>query len=71
MNDNIDFLAIVWDKAKEYISIKDRQIAADHIVSELVDNGIDEEELKSLAIDKFMINAIRPHIDIEPTDDEE
>jgi hypothetical protein len=68
---NIDLLVTFWETAKEYIPIKDRQAAADHIVNELIDMGIDDEDLEALAIDKAMLNAVKEHIDIKDKDDDE
>jgi len=33
----------IWNTLKEYIPIKDRQTAADHLVSILIDLGVSDE----------------------------
>jgi len=65
---DIDYLVLFWETVREYIPLKDRQSAADHVVNELVDLGITDDDLKSLAVDKLMLNSIKEHIDL---DDEE
>jgi len=66
-----ELLAVFWQTVREYIPAKDRQIAADHIVTELVDLGIDDRELHELAIDRVMKNAISEHIELDQDDDED
>lgn len=66
-----EYLVAMWQTVKEYIPSKDRQTAADHIVNELVDLGIDDRDLQDLAVDKAMLNAIKEHIEVEEVDDEE
>jgi hypothetical protein len=61
----------MWETVKEYISAKDRQSAADHVINELVDLGIDDNDLKDLAVDKAMLNAIKEHIDVSDDEEEE
>ena len=68
---DIEHLVIFWETVREYIPAKDRQSAADHIVNELVDSGLDDTDLEALAVDKVMLNAIKEHIDVEEKDDEE
>jgi hypothetical protein len=65
-----ELLPIFWSIVREYIPAKDRQVAADHIINELVDAGISDEDLMSLTVDRIMSNAIGEHVDI-PEDDEE
>ena len=66
-----EYLVTMWQTVKEYIPAKDRQSAADHIVNELVDLGIDDNDLKDLAVDKAMLNAIKEHIDVSDDEEEE
>ena len=66
-----ELLAVFWQTVREYIPAKDRQIAADHIVTELVDLGIDDRELHELAIDRVMKNAISEHVELDQDDDYE
>jgi hypothetical protein len=58
-----DYLPEMWSTVKEYVSTKDRQTAADHIVAHLVDMGIDDEELTDLReVDTYMENAVSEHV---------
>jgi hypothetical protein len=66
-----ELLAVFWQTVREYIPAKDRQIAADHIVTELVDLGVDDRDLHELAIDRAMKNAISEHIELDQDDDED
>ena len=68
---NNEYLTTMWETVKEYISAKDRQSAADHVINELVDLGIDDNDLKDLAVDKAMLNAIKEHIDVSDDEEEE
>lgn len=61
----------MWQTVKEYIPSKDRQTAADHIVNELIDLGIDDDDLESLAVDKYMLNSVKEHIDVKDKDEED
>lgn len=66
-----EYLIAMWQTVKEYIPSKDRQAAADHIINELVDLGIDDNDLQDLAVDKAMLSAIKEHIEFEQTDEED
>lgn len=71
MSDTSDLLVQFWQTVKEYIPAKDRQIAADHVINELVDLGITDSDLQHLAIDRIMMTAISEHLDLEENEDEE
>ena len=66
-----EYLVAMWETVKEYVPSKDRQTAADHVVNELIEMGIDDSELKELAVDKNMLSAIKEHVDIDPEEDED
>lgn len=66
-----EFLAIFWQTVREYIPAKDRQTAADHVVEELVEMGVSDQDLHELAIDRVMQNAIREHVDVIHDDEDE
>lgn len=70
MSDSSDLLVQFWRTVKEYIPIKDRQVAADHVINELVDLGISDSDLHELAIDSIMTNAISEHIEVEENDED-
>ena len=68
---NIDYLITMWETVKEYVPSKDRQSAADHVINELVEIGIDDEDLEALAVDKQMLAAIKEHIDVQDSDEDD
>jgi len=70
MSESGELLTIFWQTIKEYIPAKDRQVAADHVINELVDAGITDEDLHALAADRIMSNAVSEHLDIEESDEE-
>lgn len=65
-----EYLVAMWETVKEYIPSKDRQTAADHVVNELIDLGIDDDDLKELAVDKAMLNAVKEHVEFGSEDEE-
>ena len=70
MSDTSDLLVQFWQTIKEYIPAKDRQMAADHVINELVDLGISDNDLHALAVDRVMENAIAEHIELEESDED-
>ena len=70
MSDTSELLVQFWQTVREYIPVKDRQIAADHVINELVDLGITDNDLQELAIDRIMQAAIAEHVDLEESDED-
>jgi len=70
MSDTSELLVQFWQTIKEYIPAKDRQMAADHVINELVDLGISDSDLNALSVDRIMENAISEHIEIEESDED-
>ena len=66
-----EYLVAMWQTVKEYIPAKDRQSAADHVINELVELGIDDIDLEDLAVDKSMLNAIKEHIEVKDKDEDD
>jgi len=64
-----EYLVAMWQTVKEYIPAKDRQSAADHVINELVELGLDDNDLEDLAVDKSMLNAIKEHIEVKDKDE--
>jgi hypothetical protein len=63
-----------WEILCEYIPIKERSVAADHLVGYLVDAGVAESTLRALsATDQYMESAVEEYLedDIVDIDDEE
>lgn len=71
--------SVIWDELKRYINVVDRAEAAENLVSVLVDNDCDPEEIKSaFAGDAQIKNALSVYINSdeeeyidEDTDDDE
>jgi hypothetical protein len=66
-----EYLVAMWQTVKEYIPSKDRQSAADHVINELVELGIDDSDLEDLAVDKAMLTAVKEHIEVQDKDEED
>lgn len=73
MSDTVEVLSEVYLILREYISSKDRQAAADHVLSILMDLAIGEQELKEFcASDRYLKQSYDEHFqDSEEDPDEE
>ena len=59
-----ELFADFWNTVKEYVPAKDRQTAADHIVSVLVDSGVSDSTLYALRdCDKNMKAAVQDQLE--------
>lgn len=64
-----DLFADFWNTVKEYVPAKERQTAADHVISVLVDAGASDTIMYALRdCDKNMKEAVQDQID-EPEND--
>ena len=52
--DEGELILHTWQVISRYVSTKDKQQAADHLVGSLLDQGIDERELAVLLEDKYL-----------------
>jgi hypothetical protein len=65
-----DLFADFWNTVKEYVPAKERQTAADHIVSVLVDSGVSDSVLYILGdCDKNMKAAVQDQLEDSDIDD--
>lgn len=65
-----ELFADFWNTVKEYVPAKERQTAADHIVSVLVDSGVSDSTLYALRdCDKNMKAAVQDQLEDIDTDD--
>jgi len=72
MTIDVDILGDLWLTAKEYIPSKDRQTAADHVVSVVADSGISDEDLKTFgATDSYLGRAVQELVGEDEVYDEE
>lgn len=67
-----DSIIEIWNTLKEYISTKDRQTAADHLVSILVDLGVSEDAITKLGEeDKYVEQSVKDALPEEELVDDE
>ena len=63
MSIEIDVVSEVWLTCKEYINPKDRQAAADHLVSVVADHNILERELIAVGgTDSYLKRAVEEYL---------
>jgi len=71
---SVELVREIWDEIKRYVNTVDRSDAAETLVSVLVDNDIDADEIKSTfksdsEIKKALASYLKDHVEDE--DDEE
>jgi len=75
MSIELDALGEVWLTCKEYINPKDRQAAADHVLSVVADHNIVERDLKAFgATDSYLKRSLQEYLgedEVEETDYDE
>ena len=70
MSIELDALGEVWLTCKEYINPKDRQAAADHVISVAADHNIVERDLKSFAgTDSYLKRALTEYLGEEEAEE--
>jgi len=70
MSIELDALGEVWLTCKEYISPKDRQAAADHVLSIVADHNIVERDLKAFAgTDSYLKRALQEYLGEEEVEE--
>jgi hypothetical protein len=63
MSLEIDILSEMWLTCKEYVAPKDRQAAADHIISVVADHNIVERDLKAFGgTDSYLKRALTEYL---------
>ena len=63
MSFEVDILGDVWLTCKEYITQKDRQAAADHVISVAADHNITERDLKAFGgTDAYPGRAVKEYL---------
>jgi cytochrome c553 len=69
---DLETLVTSYTTLKEYIPTKDRQSAADHIMSEMVDLLNDEDLAEFAAVDSYLKHAYKEYnYEEEPDQDDE
>jgi hypothetical protein len=63
MSFEVDILGDIWLTTKEYIAQKDRQAAADHVISVAADHNITESDLKAFGgTDAYLGRAVKEYL---------
>lgn len=71
MTIDLEVLGEVWLTTKEYITPKDRQAAADHVVSVVADHNILERDLKAFGgTDAYLSRAVHEYLGEDDADKE-
>ena len=71
MSIEIDVVGEVWLTCKEYINPKDRQAAADHVISVVADHNILERDLKAVGgTDSYLKRAVEEYLGEEVEEDD-
>jgi hypothetical protein len=71
MSLEVDILGEMWLTTKEYINPKDKQAAADHVISVVADHSITEADLKKFGgTDSYLKRALEEYLgeDVEEAD---
>lgn len=72
MSIDIEVICEAYSVMKEYVPVKDRQAAADHVAAIIGDSGISDYEIKQVAgVDNYMKRAMRDYIEDEEEYDED
>ena len=67
-----DLIIEIWDVFKEYISDKNKEVAANHFVDMLLGKDVDTGVLKALqGYDSYLDDAIKLALEDEATDEDE
>jgi len=68
---DIESVREIWNVLKEYISVKEKQEAADHLIPLLVDMDFPDSEFQSLVrSDRYLEEAAQEYLEDEDEDDE-
>jgi hypothetical protein len=63
MSLEVDILGEMWLTCKEYINPKDKQAAADHVISVVADHSITEADLKAFGgTDSYLKRALEEYL---------
>ena len=73
---SVDLAKEIWDELKRYVNTVDRDEAAETLVSVLIDNDCDADDIKSVfksdsAVKSALAHYIKDHQDDEDDDDED
>lgn len=67
-----ELLEAMYNAMIKYVSSKEKQGCVDHVVSDIIDAGADEETLQHLSnVDRYLKRAILEQTDMGDHDDDE
>lgn len=67
-----DLVSVIWDELKRYVNTVDREEAAESLVSILIDNDCDPEDIKTaFKGDSDIKRALASYLDTHEEDEEE
>jgi hypothetical protein len=70
MSIEVDTLGDIWLTCKEYITVKDRQAAADHVLSVVADQNITERDLKAFGgTDSYLKRSLQEYLGEEEVEE--
>ena len=72
MSVDVEILSEMWLTVKEYVSQKDRQAVADHVINVVADHSITEADLKKFGgTDAYLRRAVEEYLgeEAEPEHD--
>lgn len=66
----------IWDELKRYVNVVDRAEAAETLVSVLIDNDADADEIKSVfktdsEVKRALTSYLKDHEEVDEEDEEE
>lgn len=73
---SVELAKEIWDEVKRYVNTVDRDEAAETLVSVLIDNDVDADEIKDTfksdsEIKRALTHYLKDHADEEEEDEEE
>lgn len=69
---DVDVASVIWDELKRYINVVDRVDAAENLISILIDNDCDPEDMKTaFKGDSDFKKALTAYLDQQEEDEEE
>ena len=73
---SVELAKEIWDELKRYVNTVDRDEAAETLVSVLIDNDVDADEIKSTfkndtEVKRAVASYVRDHQDEEDDDEED
>lgn len=67
-----DISHLIWKVLSEYIPARDHETAAHHLVNELVDAGINEDDLYAMASGNAVLRrAVKELVEIDEDEDDD